>query len=46
MMKVKHLQKQDTHTADIATKYKSKKWNKQLYFLDEHCIVYRKIKDR
>ena len=45
MTKVKQLRQQDTHIGDIATKFKSKMWDETLYFLDEHGIVYRKIKD-
>ena len=32
MTKVKQLQQQDTHTTEIATKCKSKKWNKPHYY--------------
>ena len=46
MRKVKHLQQQDTHITEIATKCKSRKWNKTLYFLEEHGIIFWKIKDR
>ena len=42
--KVKQLQ-QDTHINYITTKFQSRKWDKTLYFLDEHGIIYRKIKD-
>ena len=45
MTNVKQLQQQDVHITEIATKCKSKKWDKTLYYSDEHGIVYRKIKD-
>ena len=46
MTKVKQLQQEDTHITDIATKCKSKKWDKTLYIFDKHGIVYKRIKDR
>ena len=45
MTKVKQLQQQDTHIAEIVTQCKSIKLDKTLYYLDEHGIVYWKIKD-
>ena len=45
MGKIKQLQQQDTHIADIATRCKPMKWDKTPYFLDECYIVFRKIKD-
>ena len=45
MTKVKLLEQQDTHIAEIATKCKSKKWDITLYFLNEHATVYQNTKD-
>ena len=42
---MKQLQQQATHIIEIATKCKSKRWNKTLYDLDKHGIVYRMITD-
>ena len=44
-MKVWHLQQQDAHISEIVTKWKSKKCDKTLYYLDKHGIWYRKIMD-
>ena len=43
--KGRQLQQQDIHISIIFTKCKSKKYNETLYYLDEHGIAYRKIKD-
>ena len=44
MTKVKQSQQQDIHIGEIPTKCKSKSGAKY-YYLNEHWIVYRKLKD-
>ena len=46
LTKLRKLQQQNVHISQIVAKCKAKKYDKILYYLDEHGIVYSKIKHR
>ena len=43
--KIKQLQQQDVHITNLSDRCKSEKNSKISYYLDEHGIAYKKIRD-